>query len=394
MKTLDIPLLHDNHSHTSLYASLIGCTDLSGMDSDSARRFLEGCPRDHLTVVRGLRSNSLELTPSCLATLPPVLVINFSLHGFALSDSALGFLGSAIPGMGERRFDRVWSEANLPRLFSFYGALAGLTIEKLGIFMDSVKEFGIGSVEDMTVTCREAFDLISSSPYAERVPAWAASDTVPSLGPAPSLRGVKFFLDGSLGARTAALSEGFIGPWNPVMTYTDGELLERARDAASFKALSFHAIGDLAVWQAIRVAESMRGDSFNGEIRFEHVQFITPDQARRCRDAGVKLSMQPNFSSDSVDYADRLAERLCTANDPFRMLIDEAGYVPGETLVFGSDGMPHGVPAAFTASLFPAYPGQRLSLDELLAGYGTARGVIGKTRIRIDGERRSVEILR
>ena len=38
--------------------------------------------------------------------------------------------------------------------------------------------------------------------------------------------------------------------------------------------------------------------------------------------------MQPNFSEDSRQYADRLPAGFPCLNNPFRMLIDEAGFVP------------------------------------------------------------------
>jgi len=53
------------------------------------------------------------------------------------------------------------------------------------------------------------------------------------------------------------------------------------------------------------------------------------------------------------------------------MLIDEAGFVPGEDLIFGSDGMPHGAAAAVRQALSPPYPDrQALAIDELIAGEG------------------------
>ncbi|MCK7509969.1 MAG: hypothetical protein MZV70_42005 [Desulfobacterales bacterium] len=51
------------------------------------------------------------------------------------------------------------------------------------------------------------------------------------------------------------------------------------------------------------------------------------------------------------------------------MVIDEAGFIPGKTLILGSDGMPHGIEAALRNSLFPPFPQQRLTLEEFIAGY-------------------------
>jgi hypothetical protein len=82
--------------------------------------------------------------------------------------------------------------------------------------------------------------------------------------------------------------------------------------------------------------------------------------------------MQPNFNADSADYRDRLDEEYCEVNNPFRMLIDEFGFEPGKDLIFGSDGMPHGIEFALQQSLFPPVPGQRLMIDEFRSGYGSS----------------------
>jgi hypothetical protein len=54
------------------------------------------------------------------------------------------------------------------------------------------------------------------------------------------------------------------------------------------------------------------------------------------------------------------------------MVIDRAGFEPGVDLLFGTDGMPADVAFALSAGLFPPLPGQRLSIDELAAGFGAA----------------------
>jgi len=129
------------------------------------------------------------------------------------------------------------------------------------------------------------------------------------------------------------------------------------------------------------------------KVRLEHVQFISSAQAARAKKLGVILSMQPNFTGDSVDYADRLSQACLALNNPFRMLIDEAGFVPGGDMIFGSDGMPHGIAYPAAWSLFPPFPGQRLSLDELIAGYGPARGTSGSLRLAIVEDKRTVSII-
>ena len=107
-------------------------------------------------------------------------------------------------------------------------------------------------------------------------------------------------------------------------------------------------------------------------VRLEHAQMITLEQALLAKKLGIILSMQPNFSPDSAAYSDRLPPHYINANNPFRMLIDEAGFVPGKDLLFGSDGMPHGAAYAAECAEKPPVPGQRLTMQELIAGYSVS----------------------
>jgi len=126
-------------------------------------------------------------------------------------------------------------------------------------------------------------------------------------------------------------------------------------------------------------------------VRLEHVQFIDEAQARRARDLGLALCMQPNFSVESRDYADRLPESHLRSLNPFRMLIDRVGFQPGKDLLFGSDGMPHGAAAAWQWGLFPVHEGQRLSSEELSAGYGPALPGGKTVLLVVDEETKRVE---
>ena len=94
--------------------------------------------------------------------------------------------------------------------------------------------------------------------------------------------------------------------------------------------------------------------------------------------------MQPNFSVDSVLYRDRLNSQQIQNNNPFRMIIDEAGFEPGKDLILGSDGMPHGAQYALQSSLFPPQSGQVLTLDEFVAGYAMPDLRHGTIEIEID----------
>lgn len=382
-----VPLIHDHHSHISLYAALASCHDIAALDAGAAIDFLRSLPADRLSVVRGWRTNELRLGPAELASLPPVLLINFSLHGYEISDAGLPYLLAKAPDLIERRHDADWREQNVPRLFEAYSELAGLDGRALIAFMDGLRPLGIGSAEDLAVSSAAAARLMRRSPEAARMAYWTGPLAYAAMDDETKAvcSGLKFFLDGALGARSAA-----IGPWvkagNGLLCYDDEGLSRALAEAAERRlAVAIHAIGELAIEQALRCLA--RVEAAGGGlplVRLEHVQFITEAQARVARERGYVLSMQPNFSSDSVDYADRLDAAYLAANNPFRMLIDRAGFRPGRDLIFGSDGMPHGIAFPARVSLFPAAPGQRLSLRELIDGYGPARGASGTVELEID----------
>jgi len=184
------------------------------------------------------------------------------------------------------------------------------------------------------------------------------------------ISGLKLFADGALGARSAALSEACAAGNVKHLLRSAAEmdsLLEHCAEIAD--NIAVHAIGDAAVGQVLDSVKNVLINDKKISVRIEHAQMITAEQAVLAKKLGVKLSMQPNFSYDSVCYADRLSDMYIKANNPFRMIIDTAGFIPGTDLIFGSDGMPHGAAPALESSLNPPIPSQRLNLDEFIAGY-------------------------
>jgi hypothetical protein len=401
MKTrIELPLLHDHHNHVSLYAALGGLPDLGGLEPRAAYALLAAQPRDALSLVKGWRTELLPLGRPELEGLPPLLILNFSLHGYALTPSALPFVAELWPEFAERHADRAWGEAHLPSLFVFDSRVGGLTAEKLSAFMEGLAAAGTGSVEDMSAAGVEALRLVASSSYAKRIVSWATPLVYRELGPEErrQVEGLKLFLDGSLGARSAALGEPYLGGGEGFLVYSGpGLRAELADIASSSRRVAMHAIGPLAIEQAISALEDLARDGLRFDRpRLEHVQFVSLAQARRAKALGAVLSVQPNFNSDSDDYLDRLPPGFAARNDPFRPLIDRAGFVPGEDLIFGSDGMPQGPEYALRMSLFPPSEGQRLSLSEFIAGYGKARGLPSNVppaglRLEVDEEARSLK---
>ena len=395
--TIDIPWLHDRHSHASLYASLIGCTSLAGMNTVDSLAVMRSLDPERLSVVFGWHSALAPLSHTDLENLPSAIIVNVSMHGFALTSAALARLADEQPGMVTHRDDADWGERHLPHVLEFFSRTAGLTPDKLTIFMERMERLGLGSVDDMLVPGEEAFQVIRQSRWADHIQCWATPPTFQTLSLASreALAGLKFFTDGALGSWTAALRGTFRDGRQGLLLYEDADLLRTLGECHEFgKPVAIHAIGDRAIEQVLGVLERLDRDGVRFPlVRMEHVQFIDEIQARRARELGLVLSMQPNFNSDSRDYADRLDARWLAINNPFRMLIDQVGFTPGKDLILGSDGMPHGVEYALQWSLFPLHPGQRLAVEELRAGYGIHPEAKGRSRAEIDQAWRRVTLL-
>ncbi|AAL80970.1 amidohydrolase [Pyrococcus furiosus DSM 3638] len=118
--------------------------------------------------------------------------------------------------------------------------------------------------------------------------------------------GVKLFVDGSLGARTALLSEPYTD--NPT---TSGELvmnkdeivevIERAKPLGLDVAV--HAIGDKAVDVALDAFEEAE---FSGRI--EHASLVRDDQLERIKELKVRISAQPHFIVSDWWIVNRVGE--------------------------------------------------------------------------------------
>ena len=259
--------------------------------------------------------------------------------------------------------------------------------------MAGLAALGVWAAGDMLVTSGAAARLLTRS-YPGRVTLWTEPEYYEKLGTEAraAVHGIKLFADGALGAGTAALAGNYRGGGKGVLLHTDAELLALILSAAAFTGrVAIHAIGDAALEQVLAALEqAARKKKF--EARLEHAQLITLKQALRARKLGVTLCMQPNFSADSIDYADRLPARCLRGNNPFRMLIDRAGFMPGRDLLFGSDGMPHGAQAALEGALFPPYPGQRLSLGEFAAGYCLPDFKAGWIDVTVDEGKKKVRV--
>ncbi|MEQ3652112.1 MAG: amidohydrolase [Glaciecola sp.] len=157
------------------------------------------------------------------------------------------------------------------------------------------------------------------------------------------LRGIKVYIDGTLGSRGAALIENYSdAPHNGFMNRTTEEELKPILRKALREGLQVqtHVIGDRAVktlldwyeeaFDAVPVSERAVAEP---RWRLEHAQVIPPAQQDRMVKLGIIPSMQPSHGIGDLNFApDRLGpERLAYAY-PWQQLIDR-----GSIIIGGSD---------------------------------------------------------
>jgi predicted amidohydrolase YtcJ len=188
--------------------------------------------------------------------------------------------------------------------------------------------------------------------------------------------GVKLFLDGSLGSRTAWMLEPYAGTTDrglPITTEAEAALAVRTASAAGIAA-TVHAIGDAAVRRALDLLAAAAPVAI--PHRIEHLQCVSDADLGRAAAAGIAASMQPAHLLTDVPLIERHWGSRGRGAYAFRTLRRQ-----GTTLAFGSD--------APVASLDPREglyaalarrdvsggpvggwrPEERLRFDEIVHGY-------------------------
>ena len=342
---------------------------------------------DQLTLVHGWRSNQFDWTADELEQFAPLAIFNLSLHSLLLNQAGSEILHDRYGDDVTKVSDQVWYENNFRRVLNWFANL-NATTNSLQHFFDDLLSLGVHSVEELLLVDENEINLFRAAGLLERTKFWSAPDTFDKLSTTAQdvVTGIKLFTDGALGARTAALSSDYLdSPGNRgMLVYTDSQLEKTVEESLERKnALAVHAIGDVAIKQIVSVFEKVARVRSANQIRIEHAQLIDLETAQRCKSLGIILSMQPNFSNDSIHYADRISKPFCQMNNPFRMLIDQAGFVPGQDLIFGSDGMPHGVQSAAEQCFQNGLESQRVSPGEFSAAYGCSNHSLGHIELEL-----------
>ncbi len=218
-----------------------------------------------------------------------------------LIDSAMRFVEDAMPAADEAVRERA-----------------------LELALSEMARYGLTGVHDMGASL-EDFRLFrrldEAGELSARITAFADGDEAmldwlcengPHAGNRLAARSVKFYADGALGSRGAALLDDYSDdPGNSGLLFLSDEEMQAQVDRAlgCGLQLGIHAIGDAAnrqVTDAIVAGQDKQTDN-PGRHRVEHVQIIHPDDVPRLAEHDIIAGMQPIHATSDMRWA---AERL------------------------------------------------------------------------------------
>ncbi|MBU4369264.1 amidohydrolase family protein [Patescibacteria group bacterium] len=408
-----IPGMVDTHEHPFLYASLANMVDLSeaGKLSELIDQVKKAgsdkspdplvCGYWHTEVISRLSKQDLdEAVPD-----RPVIVYDTSFHGAVVNTEMAKMLKSAISpeedilGEFNIKTGRI-TEGFTIKAFEVISPPAEIIEGRVEKTFEEYFSNGITGVHDMAVNSwselmaflqmrkkwkNKEFSfpvartflmapmlekLFKSQRELEQAGLWD-DKLLPTLG-------LKFITDGSLGSRTARLSEQYLdketrGQW-VVRVKEMNRVIEFALKHG-IDQVAFHAIGDAAIKRVVRLAQQWgkKGQDLVGKDvdlarwRIEHFEMPTPETMQDVKDLGMWVSMQPNFLTDYI-YRDRLGDRvkwIC----PHRKAL---GYkIP---MMFGTDGMPMETLFGLWAATHALEEDQRLNFEEAMMAFSITPG--------------------
>lgn len=367
----------DSHNHPLYFSIFSEAFDLTGLEKEEA---LTRIKEENPSLVISWDNSKWGLTSSELETDFPVTVFNASFHGAVMNAVALRKYGvqadssglvanpdqvakvieQLVAGFSKEDFKRLLLEAQESYLrLGLYGTDdMGMRAPSLAP-LQAVKELRDEGKLNLEINLFFRFSLLKK-----------VATEAPDL--LELCTGLKAMADGAFGVWTAAVCESYrdkSGNYG-ILRMSPDELEAQILQALELgvSTIAVHCIGDQGIETVLVAYQRLasQGKDTTG-WRLEHAELISSHQARMAKSLGLVLSMQPNFSSD-IRYRDRLGDRVKLLN-PFRMLVDQAGFEPGKDLILGSDGIPTGLIEGLKWAINPPFESQRLTMEEAKRGY-------------------------
>ena len=145
-------------------------------------------------------------------------------------------------------------------------------------------------------------------------------------------------VDGSIGSRTAAVTEPFNDdPGNTgTLYFSDKQLYDFIETAhCAGLQISMHAIGDRAIGQLLKTYQQVlaKYPRKDHRHRIEHYELPRREQIPQTAELGLLLAMQPTFDylwgGENQLYATRLGVERSLFSNPFRTILDAGILIAG-----------------------------------------------------------------
>lgn len=149
------------------------------------------------------------------------------------------------------------------------------------------------------------------------------------------IEGIKLFLDGALGADTAALAAPYSHKHDHqgALLWRDDDLREALRAAwGEGLKVAVHTIGDAAMNQVLEIAQALRKEGLEGGLCLEHAELIAPDAFKKMRGLALEFHFQPSHYLDDAEMLSRKLGDRASLVFPWHR-IENMGF----PIFFGSD---------------------------------------------------------
>ncbi len=274
----------------------------------------------------------------------PVLLFHLSGHAAVLNSAARERLREdGKVDLGPERPEQVLLEEGLQALGPMVGAALPLTPAGIERVVRELAAYGLTAVGTMNTRADE-LEVLRGLDAAGRLaisvrayPPLARAAEIradPSAGNDRRLAvvGVKGFLDGAFGPRTAALEEQYTDdPGNLGLSRGEDERLAEELRSAREHALvpALHAIGDRAVARAVRLLQEASGPG--SASRIEHASLTPPPTWPALRALRPTLVVQPGFLLTDLWLRERLGPERARWAYTFRGLADQGLELAGSS---------------------------------------------------------------
>lgn len=153
--------------------------------------------------------------------------------------------------------------------------------------------------------------------------------------PYARIHGIKIFVDGSLGSKTAYLSQNYVGTQEKGLLIWKPSDIQTAIEFCWQKNIdiAIHTIGDEAVHIVALAARTVSAAGSEGRLHLEHAQIMRPETVNLLKPLHVSIYMQPcHYLSDQHWLCDVVLEPLQKYLFPWQRI--HKNKIP---LFFGSD---------------------------------------------------------